>query len=408
MEIEFHSAMTTIDSQQWDALWPTDYPFIKHCFLLALEQSGSVDGAAQAANANIQDSGWQSRHLTISIDGTLIGAMPLYEKYHSYGEYVFDWSWAEAYGRAGLNYYPKLINAIPFTPSIGPRMGLSQELSEEKKRHCAALLLEKAHEYAVKHHMSGFHSLFPDAQSSTHCAAAKLQQRSGYQFHWFNSGFTNFDNFLENFNSRKRKNLKKERKKVDEQGITMRVREAGELNDNDWNIFYGLYHRTYLKRSGRAGYLGSDFFHRLGHAMPTQVLLISAHQTIDGMADENFVGAALYLRDEHTLYGRYWGTKVDLDCIHFEACYYQGIEYAIKHGLQRFDPGAQGEHKIQRGFTPIKTYSYHHLTHPDFNHAITEFLHHEDAQVDSHINDTRTFLPFKEGTEIVPINYLAF
>lgn len=392
MEVSFLTSITQITAADWDALWPTQYPFTQHAFFKALELSNSINAQ------DVPDTGWQTAHLTVTQNQRPIAAMPLFVKTHSYGEYVFDWSWADAYHQAGLEYYPKLLNAIPFTPATGPRIGFAKDLNAEQKLDCEKTIIKGIQDYLKERHMSGFHSLFP--QDSRIFENANFTERQGYQFHWFNQDFKDFDDFLNHFSSRKRKNLKKERQKVFSQDLDIHMRNASELTTEEWDTFYALYHRTYLKRSGRTGYLGPDFFHRLAEAFPQQVLVCSAHH------QNNMIAAALYLRDEDTLYGRYWGTQIDLDGLHFECCYYQGIEYAIKNKLKRFDPGAQGEHKIQRGFTPIKTRSYHWLTHPSFNGAISQFTEQEIRHINAYIKDTRTLMPFKEGIETVADDHL--
>lgn len=406
MQAFFLDSIHDIDADSWDALWHSDYPFTQHAFLAALEDSGSTnkknksdDGQTSAHEQHHDDigagdSGWYARHLLIKNGETPLLVMPLFEKHHSYGEYVFDWSWANAYAQAGFDYYPKLLNAIPFTPSTGPRVGFNLELSPEDKTTVLEYALSCIEDHLRENQMSGYHSLFPEKSLSKAFNELPACRRIGYQFHWFNQDYKNFDDFLEHFNSRKRKSIKRERKKVSTHGIDIRMREAHEVSDEEWSFFYALYHRTYLKRSGNTGYLGNDFFHRLAHALPHNVLLASAHH------EGEFIAAALYLRDNDTLYGRYWGTQQDIDGLHFETCYYQGIEYAIKHKLKRFDPGAQGEHKIQRGFTPIKTSSYHWLSHPDFHRAIDQAMIQEEKAMESYIADARTYLPFKEGIEV--------
>ena len=395
MDIQFYFSMKEISAGAWNALWPTEYPFTQHGFLSALEESSSVNG----------ESGWQSLFICAQDNDRLIAAMPLYLKMHSYGEYVFDWSWAGAYEQAGLNYYPKLINAIPFTPSTGQRIGFLPELDEQMRSNVFSTFISFIKQYAVEKRLSGFHCLFPNKECVPYWQNEKFYCREGYQFHWFNDhdgkAFTSFNDFLSTFSSRKRKTIKKERKKIPDQNIHIVMKEAHEMSEEEWDIFYALYHRTYLKRSGSAGYLGKDFFHRVAEALPTQVLVACAYH------ESEFIAAALYFRDETTLYGRYWGTKVDIDGLHFEACYYQGIEYAIANGLKRFDPGAQGEHKIQRGFTPIKTVSYHWLAHPGFNQAIEQFVVEEAKHVGAYLEDARGFLPFKEGVELVDVNCLV-
>ncbi len=395
VEATFLKSILEIEPAQWDALWSSDYPFTKFGFLETLENSGSVD------TDQSDDTGWQAQHLVIKEQDELIAAMPLFIKNHSYGEYVFDWSWADAYYQAGFDYYPKLVNAIPFTPSTGPRVAYSSVLSESARSTCKNTLVNAIKECLSKNKYSGFHSLFPCNISAEIFTRENMSQRLGYQFHWFNSDYKDFDDFLSRFSSRKRKSIKKERKKIFESPLQIKMRSAIDITQSDWDVFYSLYQRTYLKRSGRAGYLGPDFFHKLAATLPENVLLASAH------TPDEMIAGAFYLRDEKTLYGRYWGTKMDIDGLHFECCYYQGIEYAIRNNIERFDPGAQGEHKIQRGFTPIKTHSFHHMTHPSFSHAIDQFVTQEEKHIDAYISDARTMLPFKEGEEVVESDILT-
>ncbi len=388
MDAEFLSSILEIDCCQWDSLWASEYPFIKHGFVALLETSACTT----------QNSGWKPRHLVLKDGATIIAAMPLYEKNHSYGEYVFDWGWVDAYHRAGLEYYPKLLNAVPFTPATGPRLAFATDLSEQKKQQCFRLLINALKERVAAISGSGFHCLFPAAANRSYFSCDDFVQRQGCQFHWFNTGYQSFDDFLSSFSSRKRKNIKRERQKVLEQNIHLQMRTAQQLSEQDWLRFYWLYQRTYFKRSGHQGYLSKAFFAALGETMAENVLLCSAHQ--DSLDSEMLAGA-LYFYDSDTLYGRYWGTLSDVDGLHFEACYYQGIEFAIANGLKRFDPGAQGEHKIQRGFTPVKTCSYHWLSHPQFHQAVVEFAREEIAHNDAYCEDGRTYLPFKDGIEIV-------
>lgn len=388
----FHSSIEEIDANAWDALWPNQYPFTRHAFFQALETSGSID------NSESHGSGWQGKFLALYDNDSLVAGMPLFIKTHSYGEYVFDWSWANAFHQAGIAYYPKIINAIPFTPATGPRIGVAAK-SESEQQSLRDLTVKYASEFALQHG-SGFHALYPlkeEAQSFTNHG---MQVRHSYQFQWFNQNYRDFDDFLDHFSSRKRKNVKKERRKVSESGLHIQMRRGDQVSDEDWKTFYALYHRTYIKRSGQAGYLNSGFFQSLARQMPEQVLLASAH---DG---DSMVAAASYFRDEYVLYGRYWGTKLDIDGLHFECCYYQGIEYAIREKLIRFDPGVQGEHKILRGFTPIKTQSFHLLKHPAFNRAIEEFTASESRQIGLYLEDARSALPFKEGTSLESVDYL--
>ncbi|WP_188149435.1 GNAT family N-acetyltransferase [Teredinibacter waterburyi] len=384
LQVQFLDSVTQIDSAEWDAVWASDYPFVQHAFLELLERSAATTAAT----------GWKPCHLAIRAADRVVALMPLYEKYHSYGEYVFDWSWADAYQRAGYDYYPKLLNAIPFTPATGPRLAMLADLGEAEQAAVLDCLGQALHSQIQERGCSGFHSLFTDAKSAQRLAGMRLARRQGCQFHWFNQNFKDFDDFLAGFNSRKRKSLKRERSKVKAQGFELQIRSAKELSESDWEAFYLLYQRTYIKRSGSRGYLTRDFFMGLARVFPDQVAVATAHR--DELVAPIFA-AALYFRDSTTLYGRYWGAMDEVDGLHFETCYYQGIEYAIAQGLQRFDPGAQGEHKIQRGFTSVLTDSWHHLVHPQLQQAVASFVAEERPQIQAYCADARRYLPFKDG-----------
>lgn len=393
MRTFFLSGIGDISLQDWQSLWSSDYPFTRYEFLHALEVSGSVCEAT----------GWQPMHLVVEHNDCPVAVVPLYQKTHSYGEYVFDWAWADAYQRAGLDYYPKLINAVPFTPATGPRIAFASELGDAQKVETVKLIVDTLKQVLGDKGGSGFHCLFPEAGLRDLLARESLIERQGCQFHWFNNGYRDFDDFLSRFNSRKRKSLKRERQKVREQDLHLQMRSATEVSADEWEMFYALYHRTYFKRSGRQGYLNNAFFKQVVETMPEQIMLASAHHQ---SLDKEMLAAALYFRDSTTLYGRYWGTQLDVDGLHFETCYYQGIEYAIAEGLARFDPGAQGEHKIQRGFTPVKTCSYHWVAHPAFSDAVVHFCDEEKNHTDAYCQDGRNYLPFREGEKIFPDNAL--
>lgn len=388
----FISSINDVNAQQWDALFDSAYPFLKHAFLLSLEETGCTTST----------SGWSPCHCIIESDETLVGVCVLYQKTHSYGEYVFDHGWADAYYRNGYEYYPKLVSAIPFTPATGPRLSIHSE----HNKHDIVLLMEDALSVFVEEAgISSVHVLFPNANSQAllHRPNASLQwqKRTGCQFHWFNENFNSFDDFLATFSSRKRKNIKKERQKLAQNNLTIIVKTASEITLDQWQDFYVLYNQTYLKRSGRHGYLTSAFFESLTKNLGDNVAMCQVWR------DNTMIAAALYFNDSETLYGRYWGAIEDVQGLHFEACYYQGIEYAIAKGLKRFDPGAQGEHKIQRGFTPIQTRSLHYIANQDFSEAIARFLEQEVKHTDAYINDARTYLPFKEGHELKPSTILS-
>ncbi|WP_075187149.1 GNAT family N-acetyltransferase [Teredinibacter haidensis] len=388
MQARFLTSISELSEEQWSALWSTDYPFISHAFLSVLEDSGCTT----------VKTGWLPCHLILEEHNTLLAAMPLYQKEHSYGEYVFDWGWADAYHRAGLNYYPKLLCAIPFTPATGPRVGFSAGLTSQDKNSCMEIMEAAIQKRLGEIGGSGFHCLFPSSENRALFDAGNTVERQGCQFHWFNDGYKNFDEFLASFSSRKRKNIKRERQKVGEQNIVHQMRLAKMLPEQDWQLFYQLYQNTYLKRSGHSGYLSEQFFQEMAAQLPDQVLLCSAHES---SLENPMVAAALYFKDSTTLYGRYWGAKTEMDGVHFETCYYQGIEYAIDQGLKRFDPGAQGEHKIQRGFTPIKTCSFHFIKHPQFFEAVKGFVAEEKQHNQQYCQEARTLLPFKEGEKTI-------
>ncbi|MGH1439906.1 MAG: GNAT family N-acetyltransferase [Cellvibrionaceae bacterium] len=380
MRARFIDSIHLISSDTWNQLCGLDYPFLRHEFFAALEDSKSTT----------RETGWQAHHLIVEDDERVLLVMPLFLKHHSYGEYVFDWSWADAFHRHGEQYYPKLLNAIPFTPATGPRWGI---VNSDNTQQTLLFALETIEQEVKAKHYSSSHFLFLDLLKIKNDQSCFQQhsycKRTGSQYHWLNDGYCNFDDFLSHFSSRKRKNLKKERQKVKEQNIELVVKEADSINEEDWQHFFLFYHMTYFKRSGRQGYLTEAFFPLLASTLKEKLMMVQA------IKDDEVIAAALYFKDSHTLYGRYWGCKEEYDQLHFEACYYQGIEYAIKQKLQKFDPGAQGEHKIQRGFTPIETYSYHWINHPQFHHAIDRFVRTEEKEIKAYIKEASKRLPFK-------------
>lgn len=377
LELRFYASIGELPVAVWNGLFGIGYPFTRHEFLSALEEG----------DCTTRESGWQPNHAVLYRDKTAIAAMPLYIKSHSYGEYVFDWSWADAYRRHNLEYYPKLLCAVPFTPATGPRLVVA---AGENEAELTTILSDAIFKFCTDQGLSSWHVLFPDKATSERLASGGMLSRHGSQFHWFNRGYRCFDDFLAGFNSRKRKSLKRERRRVAEQGIELRTLEGLEIGAHHWTQFFRFYQITYAKRSGHGGYLSLECFQALARLMPEQIVMVIARQ--DG-AD---IAGALYFRSEHTLYGRYWGCTKELDCLHFEACYYQGIEYCIREGLQKFDPGAQGEHKIQRGFEPSKTWSNHWIAHPEFAAAIDNFTREEADHIDQYIQQASDFLPFKK------------
>lgn len=344
----------------------------------ALADSGSIGAGT----------GWHEQHLLITEADQTLAFMPTYLKDHSWGEYVFDWAWADAYHRKGLNYYPKLVSAAPFSPVTGPKVRFADNV--DRAALCARLF-DQARQQVVALDASGWHLLFPDAQTLADFAQPELMRRHGVQFHWFNRGYHSFDDFLAGFVSRKRKMVRKERRAIADQGISVEIVEGPHIDSSLWQLFYRLYQRTYLKRSGSGGYLAAGFFSQLGDTMGENLAMAVA--SLNGER----IACALYFRDDRTLYGRYWGCVREYEFLHFELCYYQGIDYAIARKLQKFDAGAQGEHKILRGFEPVETHSLHWIRHPGFAEAIARFLEQERRDNSAYIASARAVLPYKEG-----------
>lgn len=378
------NGLESISAAEWNALLPdSGYPFLRHDLLLALEQSGSVSRAT----------GWQPQHWTARQGGKLVAALPLYQKFHSRGEYVFDFQWAEAYphfmdpqpGNTAQSYYPKLLSAVPFTPAQGPRL----LLKDEALMPAVLASLAEALQQQFAQGLSGWHLLFAEASQVKQLRLhwPQLLERHACQFHWFNRGYADFEEFLAGMTSKRRKEIRRERRKVAEQGLVMKRVPGALITAAQLQTFYHCYQTTYALR-GQRGYLTLDFFERLLTTMPEQLLLVLAEHQGQPVA------AALFFQDATTLYGRYWGALVEADCLHFEACYYQGIEYAIEQGLQRFDPGTQGEHKISRGFEPVMTHSLHWLPNASFAAAVDDFLRRERPMVAAYCEDAKSLLPF--------------
>lgn len=380
LQVRFIRSLSEVAAPEWDAVAGADYPFLRHAFLYGLERSGCTTA----------ESGWQPMHLLLHRGEQLTGLLPLYLKGHSWGEYVFDWAWADAWQRLGLAYYPKLVSAIPFTPATGPRLCL---LEGESSAAAWDTVLAAIQAFAEDRSLSSWHLLFPRAEISEALLERGLPRRMATQFHWFNRGFGNFDDFLQTFASRKRKNLRRERQRVIEQGLEMRTLRGAEIRPQHWARFHHFYQMTYAKRSGHGGYLTREFFTEVAPSLGEQVVMVIAAR---GGED---VAAALYFRSSDTLYGRYWGCLEEFDCLHFEACYYQGIEYCITEGLQRFDPGAQGEHKIQRGFEPVATWSSHWIADPQLAAAVADFTRRELPHSEAYQREAATLLPFRRDRD---------
>ncbi|ORU92437.1 MAG: hypothetical protein A6F70_02655 [Cycloclasticus sp. symbiont of Bathymodiolus heckerae] len=383
MNVKLLHSISAISATDWNTLFNTSNPFIQHAFLATLEQS-------QCCNTK---TGWRPQHIVVTQQGQLIAAMPCFLKSHSSGEYVFDHAWANAYQQHGLNYYPKLLSAIPFTPSTGPRLAFSNNIqSTHEKLHIIKTIDQAIRDKFTNNELSGWHMLFPESALSTLLKQSGWAQRIGIQYHWFNKDYTSFDHFLSALKSRKRKAIRKERAAIKQQGIATRVITGTDISEELMSQFYRFYHLTYLKRSGQQGYLNLVFFHLLLKSMPHNLVMICA------LKGDQLIGAALCFKDDTTLFGRYWGCEQEYDFLHFEVCYYQGIEFCIQQKLSRFDSGAQGEHKISRGFQPIKTYSNHSISNPEFKSAINNFLTEETQHVNAYIEHLTPSLPFKEST----------
>jgi uncharacterized protein len=368
--------MAEVPAAEWDAC-AGDNPFVSHAFLSALEDSGSVSA----------ETGWLPQHLLLpDPKGGLLGCAPLYLKSHSYGEYVFDWNWADAYERAGGRYYPKLQCSVPFTPATGPRLltNPAADRDEVEAGLVAAML-----ELARRHRASSLHITFPPRGQYERLGAFGLLQRLGVQYHWHNAGYADFDAFLAALASRKRKAIRKERRKVAESGIRLSALGGDEIEPRHWDAFFEFYMATADRKWGQP-YLTRAFFHLLGERLADRVVLILADDRGEPVA------GALNLKSADTLYGRNWGALGRFRFLHFETCYYQAIDYAIAHGLARVEAGAQGEHKIQRGYLPAPTYSAHWIADPGFASAVEEFLTRERRAMEREIAALEDYSPFKE------------
>ena len=370
------SSLHDIGQAAWDALASSQArpnPFLSYAFLHALHESGSA----------APDSGWQPQFIVL-YDGDsdrLAASLPLYVKMHSYGEYVFDWAWADAYERNGLDYYPKLLSAIPFTPVTGPRL-----LAVDAAARAALIEVLVATQQATP--VSSTHILYPPEAEARQLEQAGYVLRSGVQFHWLNQGYTSFDEFLATLEQKKRKNIRAERRKVREAGVTLRRVRGADAVDADWRLFNRCYRHTYAAHRSTP-YLNLDFFQRIGRGMPDNILLVIAER------EGRPIAASLVIHSAEVLYGRYWGELEHVPCLHFEAAYYQPLEFCIEQGIAVFEGGAQGEHKMARGFLPTRTWSAHWLAHPGFADAIERFLEREKGGIDDYIDELNDRNPFK-------------
>lgn len=367
-------ALGQIDPSAWDALpGPRLQPFVTHAFLSALHDTGCA----------VPRTGWTPRYLTAWQGPTLVGALPLYAKTHSYGEYVFDWGWAEAYRRHGRRYYPKLVAAIPFTPVTGPRL-LAPDPAV--RRALAGHALEAVRDGAY----SSLHLLFLEDDERADLAARDWMPRAGVQFHWLNAGYRDFADFLAAFSHDKRKKVKQERRKLAESRVTFTRVTGRDLTAEDWAFFHRCYTATYRAHHSTP-YLNLDFFLRIGARLPDNLVMVL------GFRDGERLCAALDVHDDHTLWGRYWGTMDYVPGLHFEACYYQAIEFCIERGIARFEGGAQGVHKLARGLRPVATHSLHAVGDPDFAAAIADFCARERLEVAHAQDELAASSPYRES-----------
>ena len=379
MHIEFIESVKKIEEKVWNNIIKSDYPFLQHSFLLALEKCKCVG----------ENTGWYPFHLLVKEAEKVIGLMPMYIKTDSHGEFIFDWSWADAFYRNGVDYYPKLVSAIPFTPATGPRLCLLDEINRSE---VSGLIKEGIEKIATELKLSSAHILLPNLNEIDPYIASGFSLRTSYSFHWFNNNYRSFDDFLTDLTSRQRKNLKKERSKIPKQEIHLEILHGEQITEEKWSNFYNFYQLTYLKR-GMQAYLNLDFFLEIASLIPESIVLVFA----EDVSSKNPVAGALNFKDSNNLYGRYWGCLEEFDSLHFETCYYQGIEYCINKNLQKFDPGVQGEHKIKRGFLPVETYSVHWIKDLRFKRAIDDFLLRERNHILNYKDRCKTLIPFKSS-----------
>jgi predicted N-acyltransferase len=383
--IRIHGSVSEIDAAAWDALLalqPAPSPFMRHAYLDAMDASRSASPA----------SGWTPQFITLWRGKALIAACPLYIKDHSYGEYVFDWAWANAYEQHGLAYYPKAVVAVPFTPVPGARLLARDDASR-------ALLAQALVAWCHRAKVSSLHLLFGADEDIAASSEAGLMVRHTVQFHWTNGGWKDFDAFLASLSHDKRKKIRQERRKVHDAGVSFRWSRGTDISAADWDFFYRCYARTY-REHGNAPYLNRDFFHRVAVHMPEAWLLFIAERGGKPIASSLIALSAGEGGDDASeqplvAYGRYWGALERVDCLHFEACYYQPLQWCIEHGVQRFEGGAQGEHKMARALMPVMTNSAHWLAHPSFADAVERFLEREGAGIENYMDHLGERSPFR-------------
>ncbi len=377
--LSLHAAIKEVDAAEWDLCAGAENPFVSHAFLSAVEDSGSAGPRT----------GWLPRHATLHEGKQLVAAAPMYAKSHSYGEYVFDHGWAAAFERAGGRYYPKLQVASPFSPVSGPRLLLRGDLAPARRDVVLAALADGLRQSCVELRLSSVHVTFCQAAEYEQLGAAGWLQRLGTQFHWENAGYATFEDFLAGLSSRKRKSVRRERRDANACGLTFHTLRGEQIRPAHWKAFYRFYTATVDRKWGSA-YLSDRFFPLLSERLGDRVVLMLAEQ------DGRPVAGALNLLGADTLYGRNWGCVGDWPFLHFELCYYRAIEFAIAHGLSRVEAGAQGEHKIQRGYLPQPTYSAHWIAHPGLREAVAGFLEEERAARLAEMEALATLSPYRQ------------
>ncbi len=374
--LNFVDNFDSINEAQFSKLMrKNDAPFIQYSFLKALENSGCVG----------RDLGWTPKHLVKSNENVLSGFLPMYIKNNSHGEFVFDHSWSYALNRAGRNYYPKLLTAIPFTPCETRKIITESDANE---------YVEKIIEFMEEKNIESWHVLYPDADLKELFLENKLIERFGYKFIWKNKQYETFNDYLNIFKSRQRKNIKNERKKISDLNITFQIKESDSLTLEDWEEFFKFYKNTYEERLQRP-YLNIDFFkeiHKFKKILKP-VIFFAVH-------DDKKIAGSLCFIGYDTLYGRHWGSSFNIDSLHFETCFYQGIEFCIDKKINYFDPGVQGEHKIRRGFEPIRTSSFHYIKENDFRNAIIEFCEKEEVEINRYLKACERYTPFNKEYKI--------
>jgi len=382
MTVRVLHSIHDISAREWNALDLRGQPFLHHEFLAALEDTGCA----------CKNTGWSPHHLALIDDatGALLATMPLYLKSHSFGEFVFDFSWAEAYAQAGLNYYPKLVSAIPFTPANGPRILQASPTDTTVTDRLLNALIDLTR----NQQLSSAHVLYADEATQRHVSDdSNWLSRTSCDFHWFDRDYQSMDHFFEHFRADKRKKAKRERRRMVEQGISFRTLHGSELSRDICNIVFGFSEHTFHEH-GHEHYLTADFFYQIAQSLPQRMMVKLAEYQGQPVA------AAVFFRSDDTLFGRYWGSAANFHSLHFETCYYQGIEYCIENGLKKFEPGTQGEHKVPRGFEPTLTHSYHFIRDERFRGALKHYLQRERDAVDRYATEMNEHVPFHRGQRI--------